>query len=172
VLGQRLTGGANPVRGSIGLLSHDSLLYDDLSILENLVFAARLYALSRPLEAAAAALEAAALTDRSSELPRRLSRGLLQRAALARALVHSPRLVLLDEPFTALDPAAAERVRTDLQARLRRGAGLILVTHQLAEVWALATRVAVLVRGRWVVEEVRAGPLEAFLPRYHEMTGA
>ena len=104
-------------------------------------------------------------------LPRRLSRGLLQRAALARALVHSPRIILLDEPFTALDPDAAERLRADLKSRLLQGAGLILVTHQLAEVWDLASRVAVLVRGRWVLEETRSGPLEAFLPRYRGLTG-
>jgi ABC-type multidrug transport system ATPase subunit len=156
----------------IGLLSHQSLLYDDLTLLENLVFAARLYALDQPHRIAAAALDAAGLGARASELPRRLSRGLLQRAAIARALLHSPRVLLLDEPFTGLDALAAERVRSDLHERLGRGLGLIVVTHQLAEVWDLATRVAVLVAGRWATDEPRTGSLEAFLPRYHGMTGA
>jgi heme exporter protein A len=172
VLGQLLTGGNPAVRGSIGLLSHQSLLYDDLTLLENLAFTARLYDHPRPREAAASALEAAGLTDRSAVLPRRLSRGLLQRAALARALLHGPRLILLDEPFTALDPSAAERLRSDLEARLQQGAGLIFVTHHLEEVWQLASRVAVLVQGRWRTDEARPDSLEAFLPRYREMTGA
>jgi heme exporter protein A len=172
VLGQPLTRGTPNVRASIGLLSHQSLLYDDLTLLENLVFTARLYDLPRPRAVAVSALELAGLADRSAVLPRQLSRGLLQRAALARALVHSPRLILLDEPFTALDPSAAERLRSDLQARMRQGAGLIFVTHHLNEVWELAGRIAVLVQGRWRADEARAGSLEAFLPRYRELTGA
>jgi heme ABC exporter ATP-binding subunit CcmA len=172
VLGKPLTRGDPGVRASIGLLTHQSLLYDDLTVLENLVFAARLYDLPQPRETAASALESAGLADRGAVLPRSLSRGLLQRAALARALLHSPRLILLDEPFTALDPSAAERLRSDLETRLQQGAGLIFVTHQLNEVWELASRVAVLMQGRWIANEERAGPLEAFLPRYREMTGA
>ncbi len=172
VLGRPLTRGSHDVRASIGLLSHHSLLYDDLTVLENLAFTARLYDLPRPHETAASALEAAGLSDRSATLPRRLSRGLLQRVALARTLLHRPRLILLDEPFTALDPSAAERLRSDLVARLQLGAGLIFVTHHLQEVWELASRLAVLLEGKWRTDEARAGSLEAFLPRYREMTGA
>jgi heme exporter protein A len=171
VEGRPLVRGDPSVRTSIGLLSHQSLLYDDLTVLENLVFAARLYDLSRPHEVAALALQAAGLVNCRDVLPRRLSRGLLQRAALARALLHGPRLILLDEPFTALDPSAGERLRSDLQSRLRQGAGLIFVTHHLDEVWELASRVAVLVQGRWKAIEARAGSLDAFVPRYREMTG-
>lgn len=172
VQGQPLARGGTRVQGSIGLLSHQSLLYDDLTVQENLVFTARLYDLPRPREVAASALEAAGLIDRRDVLPRQLSRGLLQRAALARALLHGPRLILLDEPFTALDPSASERLRLDLESRLQQGAGLIFVTHQLNEVWELADRVAVLVQGRWKAMEARVGSLDAFVPRYREMTGA
>jgi heme exporter protein A len=172
VLGQRLAPGAHEIRHAIGLLSHQSLLYDDLTLLENLAFAARLHGLEHPRRVAESALEAAALTDRSAELPRRLSRGLLQRAALARALLHSPTVVLLDEPFTALDSGAAERLRSDLRRRLAGGAGMVLVTHQLTDVWDLATRVAVLNQGRWAADEPRSGSLDAFLGRYQAMTDA
>jgi heme ABC exporter ATP-binding subunit CcmA len=172
VLGHRLTRGSDSARSAIGLLSHQSLLYDDLTLLENLTFAARLYGLDRPRETARDALEATGLGDRSGELPRRLSRGLLQRAAIARALLHDPRVLLLDEPFTSLDAEAADRLRSDLRARLARGLGLIVVTHHLAEVWDLASRVAVLMDGRWAADEQRAGPLEAFLPRYYGLIGA
>jgi heme exporter protein A len=172
VLGQRLGRESDMARKAIGLLSHQTLLYDDLTLLENLTFAARLYALARPREVAAAALDAAGLADRSGELPRRLSRGLLQRAAIARALLHSPRVLLLDEPFTGLDAAAADRLRADLEERVSQGLGLVVVTHHLAEVWDLASRVAVLVDGRWAADERRTGTLEAFLPRYHGLIGA
>jgi heme exporter protein A len=171
VLGQPLGPGAGPVRRVIGLLAHQSFLYDDLTLLENLTFAARLYTLDRPREAAAAALERAGLGARAGELPRRLSRGLLQRAAIARALLHSPRILLLDEPFTGLDAVAADQLRDELRTRLEQGIGIILVTHQLAEVWDLASRVAVLLEGRWAANEPRAKSLDDFLPRYYGLIG-
>ena len=172
VLGQPPGHGSPWVRREIGLLSHQSLLYDDLSLRENLTFAARLYALDRPDRVAAEALNAAGLTERADDLPRKLSRGLLQRAAIARAMLHRPRLLLLDEPFTALDAPAAERLRADLQSRVAAGTALVIVTHHLEEAWHLATRVAVLVQGRWAAQEARQGPLDAFLPRYHRLVGA
>jgi heme exporter protein A len=171
VLGRAFAGDA-AARRAIGLLSHHSLLYDDLTLLENLTFAARLYGLPRPVEAAREALEAAGLGGRARDLPRRLSRGLLQRAAIARALLHGPRVLLLDEPFTALDAASADRLRETLRAGRDRGLGLVIVTHHLAEVWDVATRIAVMVDGRWVCDELKAGTLEAFLPRYREWVGA
>jgi heme ABC exporter ATP-binding subunit CcmA len=172
ILGLRVGGELGPARRALGVLLHQSLLYDDLTLLENLTFVAGLYGLNQPGAVAAAALEAAGLTDRAGELPRRLSRGLLQRAAIARSLLHSPRLLLLDEPFTGLDATAAARLRSDLQRRLSQGLGVVIVTHHLAEVWELASRVAVLVGGRWAVDEPRAGTLESFLPRYQELIGA
>jgi heme exporter protein A len=172
IMGEPLTRGADRIRRAIGLLSHQSLLYNDLTLLENLTFAARLYGLERPRTLAAASLEQAGLGARAHELPRRLSRGLLQRAAIARALLHDPQVLLLDEPFTGLDAGAADRLRTDLRGRISQGLGVVLVTHHLAEAWDLATRLAVLVEGRWATEEPRSGPLEAFLPRYLGLIGA
>jgi len=172
VLGHPLQRRSDRVRRAIGLLSHQSLLYDDLTLRENLVLAARLYGLKQPQSVADAALEATGLGPRCGELPGRLSRGLLQRAALARALVHSPSILLLDEPFTALDAGAAERLRGDLRGRLEKGAAMVIVTHQPAEVWSLSTRVAVLLEGRWALNEPSVGPPEAFAFRYRAMTGA
>jgi len=172
VLDRPLTADAAETRRAIGLLSHQTLLYDDLTLLENLTFAARLYGLANPGTAARGALEAAGLASRAEDSPRKLSRGLLQRAAIARAMLHQPRLLLLDEPFTSLDAASAERLRAALAARRDEGLGLVIVTHHLGEVWDLATRVAVLVEGRWVCDEPRAGPLTGFLPRYREWIGA
>jgi len=169
--GRPLRRDAPEVRRAIGLVSHHSLLYDDLTLTENLTFAARLYGVPQPAAAARAALEAAGLGGRADESPRRLSRGLAQRAAIARALLHRPRLLLLDEPFTALDAVAAERLREELRARLREGLGLVIVTHHLGEVWDVASRIAVLVGGRWVCDEPRSGGIEHFLPRYQGLIG-
>jgi heme ABC exporter ATP-binding subunit CcmA len=172
ILGHRLGGPADPRRSSIGFLSHQSLLYDDLTLEENLAFAARLHGLEHPHQVATAALAAAGLAGRAGELPRRLSRGLLQRAAIARALLHAPRILLLDEPFTGLDSTGVERLRSELRVRSREGVGTIVVTHHLPEVWELASRVAVLIEGRWAFDEPRAGSLDEFLTRYSGMTGA
>jgi heme exporter protein A len=172
VMGRPVRGSDGDARRAIGLLSHQTLLYDDLTLLENLTFAARLYGVAQPRETAMAALEEAGLAPRADELPRRLSRGLLQRAAIARTLLHRPRLLLLDEPFTALDAASADRLRGDLRAALGAGLGLVLVTHHLAEVWGVATRIAVLVEGRWVWEERQPTELEEFVTRYRGLVGA
>ncbi|HEV8176840.1 MAG TPA: heme ABC exporter ATP-binding protein CcmA [Gemmatimonadales bacterium] len=172
ILGQPLERPTAQIRRAIGLLSHQSLLYDDLTLLENLTFAARLYGMSRPRAVAEAALAQAGLMDRSDELPRRLSRGLLQRAAIARAVLHRPKVLLLDEPFTSLDAAAADRLRADLKLRLAEGLGVVLVTHHLTEAWDLASRVAVLVNGSWAADEPRTGTLDDFLPRYYGLIGA
>jgi heme ABC exporter ATP-binding subunit CcmA len=172
VLGQPLGPTTHTARRAIGFLSHQSLLYDDLTLLENLTLAARLYLLESPLDRARAALDAAGLADRAGELPRRLSRGLVQRAALARSMLHDPRVVLLDEPFSGLDAAASSRLRGELQGRLSSGAGLVLVTHTLSDTWELASRVAVLSRGRWAADETRSGTIDAFLTRYQGLVGA
>ncbi len=171
VLGRPLRGD-HAARRAIGFLSHQSLLYDDLTVLENLAFAARLYGVARPVEAARAALEAAGLSMRAGDSPARLSRGLLQRAAIARALLHGPRVLLLDEPFTALDEPSAGRLRETLAGICADGGALVVVTHHLAEVWDLATRISVLVGGRWMCEEPVAGTAEEFLPRYQAMSDA
>jgi heme exporter protein A len=172
LLGQPLGPGAHQARRSIGFLSHQSLLYDDLTLLENLTFTARLYLMPRPRQAAWTALQHAGLAERAGELPRRLSRGLLQRAAIARALLHEPPVLLLDEPFTGLDATASERLRADLQARLSRGDGLVLATHNLADAWELVSRIVVLLNGISVVDEPRQGALDTFLPRYRELISA
>ena len=172
VLGRPLRREGPDARRALGLVSHHSLLYDDLTLVENLTFAGRLYGLSRPREAALEALEAAGLGGRANDSPRRLSRGLAQRAAIARAMLHRPRILLLDEPFTALDAGSAERLRAELRRRLDEGMGLVIVTHHLGEVWEVASRIAVMVEGKWAAQEPREGPLAGFLPRYHGLIGA
>ncbi|NNG15204.1 MAG: heme ABC exporter ATP-binding protein CcmA [Gemmatimonadales bacterium] len=166
----------NPVRAQepetrrpIGLLSHQTLLYDDLTPLENLMFAARLYGLADPRGTSLQALEALAVSARATDPLRELSRGTVQRVAIARSLLHDPSIVLLDEPFTGLDVVGAELFRGVLAGELGRGRTIVLVTHQLAEVWELATHIGVLLDGRWALYEERPADLGDFLPRYGEL---
>jgi ABC-type multidrug transport system ATPase subunit len=156
-------------RRTIGLLSHQSHLYDDLSAVENLAFAARLHGLAAdPVGNARRSLAAVGLIDRVDEPVRRLSRGTIQRVAIARALMHGPRLLLLDEPLSGLDPAASEQIAGLLDDERRTGKGLVLVSHDVHESWELATHVHLLMRGAWVIDEPRSGTLEEFLARYRE----
>jgi heme exporter protein A len=170
VMGRPLQGDDPDARRPIGLLSHHSLLYDDLSLLENLTFAARLYGIPNPARVAREALEAAELSARSDDSPRRLSRGMLQRAAIARALLHRPSILLLDEPFTGLDAHSADRFRSFLREQQEAKRAILLVTHQLGEVWDVASQVSVLVGGRWALQENRPEDLAAFETRYREAT--
>jgi len=165
VLGALVKADAPESRRPIGLVSHHSLLYDDLTLRENLAFHARLHALDAPDDRAMAGLRSVQLDQKADALPRDLSRGMLQRAAIARALLHRPTLVLLDEPFTGLDADAAERLRGLLAEQVPTGAGMVVVTHQPSEVWPLATRVAALAEGKWVLQEPKQGTPDELLAR-------
>ncbi len=164
-------GGASPgrdpaIRRSIGLLSHQSHLYDDLSAAENLTFAARLYGLPDPAGTARGRLAAVGLGERLDEPVRRLSRGLMQRVAIARALLHGPALLLLDEPLTGLDPVATSQVIALLREERDRGRAIVLVSHDVREAWPLATHAHVLIRGEWAITGPVGGTVEEFQARY------
>ncbi len=140
-------GAGSELRGRIGLLGHDLYNYPELSAAENLLFFGRIYRLAGVEERVAAALERAGLAERDDPVAT-FSRGMRQRLALERALLHDPRLVLLDEPFTGLDDAAIGALRDRLQA-LRHGGCMVLVTtHDLETIDGLVDRALVLQKGR------------------------
>lgn len=167
--GRLLTRDDPDARRPIGLLSHQSMLYDELTLHENLVLAARLYDLPAPGERADHALAEQGLLERKHDRPRQLSRGMQQRAAIARALLHDPMLLLLDEPFTGLDAVAADRLRGLLTSLATPARGVVIVTHHASEAWEFATRVGVLAQGRWALEGPRPPDLTAFQQRYQEV---
>jgi heme exporter protein A len=154
--GVALPGGA-AARAQVGIISHHTMLYGALTGRENVAFAARLHGVRDPDAAAAAALARLQVADRADTPVRSLSRGLQQRVSIARAVVHTPRVVLLDEPYTGLDDTGARALTGMLQSLAAGGATLVLVTHQLAEGLALATHLAVMRDGRFVRQESRAG---------------
>lgn len=156
IAGEAVTGGDGAWRRGIGVLSHQTYLYAGLSAAENLEFYGRLYGLDRLRERVGEALEGVGLWERRGDRVRGFSRGMQQRLALARTLLHDPRVVLLDEPYTGLDPHAAAMLNGVLE-RLRDGARtVVLVTHNLSQGLELATRVAIQVGGRWISDEPRA----------------
>lgn len=136
------------LRARIGLLAHDLQLYPELTARENLAFFAGLYGIADGRERVGAALEQAGMADRAGELVARFSRGMRQRLALERTLLHDPRLVLLDEPFTGLDEAASGRLVTRLRELARRGRLVVVTTHDLELAASLCTRVVLLKEGR------------------------
>ncbi len=169
VAGRTLSGEDPDARRPIGLLSHQSLLYDELTLLENLVLAGRLYDLPDPRARAEELLARQALLERKDDRPRQLSRGMQQRAAIARALVHDPRLLLLDEPFTGLDAVAGDRLRALLREHCTGDRAMVVVTHHASEAWDLATRVGILTGGRWAYLEPRPADLAGFHHTYQEL---
>jgi heme ABC exporter ATP-binding subunit CcmA len=139
-------GGAH-VRSRIGVLAHELHLYPELTARQNLEFFARLYDQADP-DLVSTALESAGLVDRGDDQVVSFSRGMRQRLALERALLHHPRLVLLDEPFTGLDDRAIGIVDDRLRRIAAAGAIVVLATHDLDVADGLITRMAVVRSGR------------------------
>ena len=136
------------LRGRIGMLGHDLYLYPELSAAENLRFFARIYGLPDVERRVARGLELANLVDRGDDVVAGYSRGMRQRLALERALIHEPRLMLLDEPFTGLDEASREALRERLRTARAAGTIIILTTHDIAAIANLTDTSVTLVDGR------------------------
>jgi heme exporter protein A len=142
-----LPSAAGEVRRRLGVVAHHPLLYSDLTAHENLDFYARLYGLKNYGARIAAVLEQVGLAARRYDLVRTFSRGMLQRLAIGRALLHNPQVMMFDEPYTGLDPHAADMLDQVLAEARRAGRTTLLTTHDLARALALADRVAILARG-------------------------
>ena len=154
-------------RGRIGVLSHQSFLYGHLTAAENLSFYASLYGVGGGATTVGEALDRVGLLERADRQVRTFSRGMRQRLALARTLLHEPDVVLLDEPYTGLDAHAAALLRKVLSALKDGRRTVVMVTHNLSEGLELADHVAIQVRGRLVHYGGRPGGGEGEFQRFY-----
>lgn len=169
--GQVLPGPAE-TRRLVGVISHHSMLYPALTVRENVRFAAECQGVVHADQATTDVLQRLRVLDREHTVVRFLSRGLQQRVSIARALVHTPRLVLLDEPYTGLDEVGAVAFTEALRALKAEGATLVLVTHNLVEGLALATRATIMRDGQLVHDETLPATgfdIAAFQHRYRTL---
>ena len=156
---QTVEQGGAAVRAQLGMLGHDLFLYPELTARENLAFFAQLYGLRDVPGVVARALEQAGLADRGNDLVSGFSRGMRQRVALERALLHDPRLILLDEPFTGLDQTSTAALVQRLKERQRAGCVIVLATHDLDVADGLLTRAIYLKNGRVVATDTETSNL-------------
>jgi heme ABC exporter ATP-binding subunit CcmA len=151
------------LRARIGLLGHDLYVYPELSAAENLAFFGRLYGVNQLASRVEEALRRADLTARRSDPVGGFSRGMRQRLAIERALLHDPRLVLLDEPFTGLDDEATSKLQQRLTHIREQGCIVLVATHDFESIERIADR-------GWVLQNGRAEPVppgrEALRERY------
>ena len=151
--------GGAAVRAQIGMLGHDLFLYPELTAHENLTFFAHLYGLANVPVIVDSALERANLSTRANDYVGGFSRGMRQRVALERALLHDPRLILLDEPFTGLDQASTRALVARLQERRSAGRMIVLATHDLDVVDGVLTRALFLINGKQSADTSAASSL-------------
>jgi heme exporter protein A len=171
ILGCAIPRQAHTARREIGYLGHDPMVYLDLSAQQNLELFADLYGVERSGERIAAVLGDVGLTARTHDPVRTFSRGMAQRLGIARLVLHRPRLLLLDEPYTGLD-AQGTRLLDDMLDRMTGDQAAVLVTHELERALAHAARVAVMRAGRVVALTTTSGvELSQFRRDYAELTG-
>jgi heme exporter protein A len=147
VAGYVLPGQASAVRRLLGVISHQPLLYGDLTAEENLRFYARMYGLSDVKRRVDQTLDTVGLEVRRGDLVRQFSRGMQQRLAIGRALLHDPQVMLLDEPYTGLDQDASAMLDGLLRQVAAVGRTVVMTSHDLPRTADLATRIDVLSRG-------------------------
>jgi len=146
------------MRRYIGLVAHAPLLYDNLSAWENLMFFARLYDIQQPDLRVEAVLQAVDLWPRRHDAVRTYSRGMTQRLAIGRAILHDPPVLLLDEPDTGLDPVSAETLARLIRLLGASNRAVLLTTHNLERALAWADSVSLLVSGK-IVERAQTSAL-------------
>ena len=159
------------VREHIGLISHNPMLYPDLTAMENLMFTAQLYGVVNAEERVRELLRAVELDHRRFDVVRTFSRGMTQRLSIARALMNDPDVVFLDEPYAGLDPHAVE-IFDGLIEQLRDGRTFIMVSHDLQKGFDVCTHALVLARGRVVSYAPKEDiDFEQFRQLYRETVG-
>ena len=167
IAGHELRDDPQPARRAIGFISHNPLLYRDLTAQENLRFYADMYGVADPARRIADLLERVELSHRRYDLARTFSKGMLQRLAIARALLHRPRVLLLDEPHSGLDPHAVD-ILDGLLGEIRAEHTFVMTTHNLGKGLELADQVMILDAGRVVFRQTGRPAAADFAAVYRE----
>lgn len=158
-------------RDHIGLISHNSMLYPDLTAEQNLLIYARLYGVENPEARVLELLESVELKHRRLDVVRTFSRGMTQRLSIARALIHDPDVVFLDEPYSGLDPHAVE-IFDELIEQQREGRTFVMVSHDLQKGFAMCTHALVLAKGKVVAfDQKDALDFDEFSGLYRQTVG-
>ena len=145
------------VRPLLGVLSHRTFLYAHLSAYENLQFYGRMFGLPKLAERITEVLQVVDLVTHAHQLVRTYSRGMQQRLAIARAILHDPQLLLLDEPYTGLDTHAAKRLHVLIERLHAEGCTIIMSTHDLHRGLNVCDEIAIQCRGKIVYRELSSG---------------
>jgi heme exporter protein A len=170
VAGHDVSRGDPGMRGKIGVISHVSMLYENLSPLENLLFYARMYGIENPHDRAVRVIDEVGLRERMHDRVRTFSRGMLQRLSIARAIIHNPSVLFLDEPYTGLDQHACGILKEQLNSLRTSKRTIVLITHDLERGLEMCDRVAVLVKGRIAfMERIDDVDAKNFGKRYSEI---
>jgi len=160
------------IRKKIGMVSHYPFLYENMTAYENLKFYSKMYDVKRPKERIEETLNYVGLFSRKDDIVRTYSRGMQQRLSIARAILHEPVLVFLDEPYTGLDQHAAGMLSKFLRHLHDSKRTVIMITHNLEEGFAMCDKIAVQVKGRFVAfEESKRIDKSTFSKRYFELVG-
>ena len=168
LFGKKIERRSKDIKAMIGFMSHEPYLYNELSARENLNFYASLYSVKDKKERVESLLKEVGLYHRSHDKIGSFSRGMKQRLSLARAILHAPDIIFLDEPYAGLDIRAQE-ILNDLIIRLnQKGKTFFFITHDIGKGFEIAKRSGVLSKGR-IVYEVEGGEKKAFSEKYREI---
>ena len=153
VAGYDVAEGHPEMRKEIGIISHATALYADLTPLENLIFFARMHGLKQPEDRALKVIDEVGLSPRRNDRVRTFSRGMLQRLSIARAVLHDPAILFLDEPFTGLDLHATNVLKEHLQRLHDRHRTILMTTHDISCGLEMCDKVALQVQGKFAFLE-------------------
>ncbi len=164
---------ADEYRANFGVISHQPFVYENLSAIENLVFYGSLYSVPNVTEKAENILKQLDLYKRKDDIIRTYSRGMLQRISIARALIHSPEIIFLDEPYTGLDSLASNKLSNLLKEQLSNNKTVIMVTHDIATGLDLASNVMIMKNGNIIYNKLKSEiEVSSFEQTYLDLVGS
>ena len=154
IFGKKANGHIGEVKRNIGIVPQDLAIYEDLTAEENAAFFGKLYGLKGSLlkERVAEALEFTGLTDRRREFPKKFSGGMKRRLNIACAIVHRPKLIIMDEPTVGIDPQSRNHILASVQQLHKQGATIIYTSHYMEEVEEICSRIAIMDQGRVIAQ--------------------